>query len=35
MREKKALDDGVDVLIGTPDRLERHREKGTLFLSQV
>jgi superfamily II DNA/RNA helicase len=35
MREKKALDEGVDVLIGTPDRLERHREKGTLFFSQV
>lgn len=35
MREKKALDEGVDVLIGTPDRLERHREKGSLFLSQV
>lgn len=33
MREKKALDEGVDVLIGTPDRLERHREKGTLFFS--
>ncbi|EAS07110.2 type III restriction enzyme, res subunit (macronuclear) [Tetrahymena thermophila SB210] len=35
MREKKALDEGVDVLIGTPDRIERHREKGNLFLSNV
>lgn len=32
-REKQVLDNGVDVLIGTPDRIERHREKGNLFLS--
>lgn len=32
-REKESLDKGVDVLIGTPDRIERHREKGSLFFS--
>ena len=33
IREKRELLAGIDVLIGTPDRIERHRENNNLFFS--
>ncbi|KRX03914.1 P-loop containing nucleoside triphosphate hydrolase [Pseudocohnilembus persalinus] len=33
--ERKELQDGVDILIATPDRLERHRQKENVYLSLV
>lgn len=35
MQEKKMLDEGVDILISTIDRLESHRKKGNVFLSKA
>lgn len=32
-KEKESLDTGVDVLIGTPERIESHREQGNLLFS--
>ena len=34
-QEKKMLDEGVDVLITTIDRLENHRKKDNVFLSKA
>ena len=34
-QQKKALESGVDLVIATPGRLQKHRENGDLFLSRV
>ena len=34
-REAKMLDDGVDIVVATIDRLERHRKNRNIFLSNV
>ena len=34
-QQRKALENGVDLVIATPGRLQRHKENGDLYLSQV
>lgn len=29
------MDEGVDIVVSTPDRLERHRNKENLYLSMT
>lgn len=33
--ECKALEEGVDILVGTPDRIDKHRKEGTLFFDHL
>lgn len=35
LKEKRALEDGVDIVIATFDRFEKHHEKQNVFLSQA
>lgn len=34
-QQRKALENGVDLVVATPGRLQRHKEKGDLYLSRV
>ena len=34
-RQRESLESGADIVVATPGRLQKHREKGHLFLSRV